>query len=95
MTHTAWVSRRRRWHPDDDALVTGPGTAPSGLSSATAWFAVFSDPLRAPASTTTVAALTAAMRRLRRRNLQRVGDAPHGSSDTTAPSRRIRAKSSV
>jgi hypothetical protein len=94
VTHVAPDSRRRRWQPDDETLVTGPGTAPSGRSSASAWLAVLSDPLRAPASTTTVAALTAAMSLLRRRNRHRVGDAPQGSSEMTAPSRRIRANSS-
>ena len=36
VTHTAAPSRSSRWHPADDADVTGPGTAPTGRSSAAA-----------------------------------------------------------
>ena len=65
VTHRASNSRRSRWHPAEAALVTGPGTAPSGRESAAACPAVLSDPLRQPASTTTVASASAAMSRLR------------------------------
>lgn len=33
VTQTASYSRSRRWHPADDADVTGPGTAPNGRPS--------------------------------------------------------------
>ena len=45
------------------ADVTGPGTAATGRARSTAWPAVFNDPDRSPASTTTVAAVIAAINR--------------------------------
>jgi hypothetical protein len=54
---------------------------------------VFNDPLRHPASTTTVASLTAAMSLLRDRNRHFVGAVPHGTSLTTAPVSTIRRRS--
>ena len=65
--------------------VTGPGTAPTGRPSCSAKSAVVSDPERSVASTTTVAAASPAMRRLRATKHQRYGVKPGGSSETTAP----------
>lgn len=48
---------------------------------------VLSDPERNPASTTTVPVASAAMIRLRARNLGRVGAEPGGTSVSTAPAR--------
>lgn len=71
----------------DAADVTGPGTAPMVRPRAAAWFAVVSDPDRTPASTTTVAAVVAAISRLRARKRQRVGAAPGATSLAIAPPR--------
>jgi hypothetical protein len=86
-------SRMRRWVPADAALVTGPGTAPTGRPSAVAWFAVFSEPERHPASVTITVALLAAIIRLRWMNRHLVGGVPHGTSDTTAPDSTMRVRS--
>lgn len=61
-------SRSSRWQPTEAALVTGPGTAPSGRPSVSAWAAVFAAPDLRPASTTTVADARALMMRLRCRS---------------------------
>jgi len=73
VTHVAPQSLMIRWQPADCRDVTGPGTAISGLPSSAACRAVFSAPLRSPASTTTVPQVSAAMTRLRTRNLSRAG----------------------
>lgn len=85
VTRVAPYSRIRRWHPADAALMTGPGTAPSGLPISVACPAVFREPERHPASMTAVALDPAAIRRLRMRKRHFVGAEPQGSSDTTAP----------
>jgi len=54
VTQVAWPSRISWWHPPDVLEVTGPGTAITGRPSSRACRAVFSAPLRSPASTTTV-----------------------------------------
>jgi hypothetical protein len=58
------------------ALVTGPGTAPTARPSSCARRATVIDPERAPASTTTVAAESAAISRARAMKRWRVGTAP-------------------
>ena len=65
--------------------MTGPGTAITTRPSSAAQDAVFRAPDRAPASTTTVPALRAAINRLRPRKLARSGRVPGASSVTTAP----------
>jgi len=85
VTHVAPQSLMIRWHPADCAEVTGPGTAISGLPSWAACRAVFSAPLRSPASTTTVPQASAAMVRLRTRNRNRAGWRPGGHSLITRP----------
>ena len=85
-------SRSSRWHPTDAALVTGPGTAPSGRPRVNVWAAVFAAPERRPASTTTVAEARALMILLRCRKRQRVGACPTGSSETSAPSAMMRSR---
>ena len=65
--------------------MTGPGTAPTGRPSCAAKSAVVSEPERSVASTTTVAAASPAMIRLRATKHQRYGVKPGGSSETTAP----------
>ena len=95
VTQVAPHSRMIRWHPADCAEVTGPGTAISGLPSSAACRAVFSAPLRSPASTTTVPQLSAAMVRLRTRNRSRAGWRPGGHSLTTRPCSAIVANRSA
>ena len=58
----AWISA---CVPADSRLVTGPGTAPTARPSSAAKSAVVSEPERSVAWTTTVAAPSAAMMRLR------------------------------
>ena len=58
----AWISA---WVPADSRLVTWPGTAPTARPSSAAKSAVVSEPERSVAWTTTVAAPSAAMMRLR------------------------------
>jgi hypothetical protein len=70
--------------PWDWALVTGPGTPINWRFKRVAQLAVFSAPLRAAASTTTVPRVRAAIRRLRLRNRPRVGAQPGETSETTA-----------
>ena len=93
VTHTAGVSLRSRWQPAELALVTGPGTAPTGRSRVKAWWAVLREPDRQPASMTAVAWPRAAMSRLRCKKRQRVGAQPHGSSLTTMPTSMMRLSS--
>src|SRR5690242_9921700 len=57
--------RNNTWQPTDADDVTGPGTAHTPRPSALAHAAVLAAPLRAPASTTTVAPDNAATSRLR------------------------------
>ena len=85
VTQVAPQSLMIRWHPADCAEVTGPGTAISGLPSSAACRAVFSAPLRSPASTITVPRVSAAMVRLRVRNRSRAGCRPGGHSLITRP----------
>jgi hypothetical protein len=85
VTQLAPQSLMIRWHPADCADVTGPGTAISGLPRVAACRAVFSAPLRSPASTTTVPQPSAAMTRLRTRNRVPAGRHPGGHSLTTRP----------
>ena len=93
VTQVHGSSLSNRWHPADEADVTGPGTTPRGRPSSTAWWAVFSEPERQPASTTTVARHMAAMSRLRCRNRHFVGEKPGGISVITAPVAMMRCKS--
>ena len=65
--------------------VTSPGTAPTARPSSAAKSAVVSEPERSVAWTTTVAALSAAMMRLRATKHQRWASAPGGISEITAP----------
>ena len=69
--------------PLEKREVTGPGTAPTGRPSWAAKSAVVSEPERSVASTTTVAAASPAMIRLRATKHQRYGVKPGGSSETT------------
>ena len=62
-----------------------------GWPSSAACRAVFSAPLRSPASTTTVPHVIAAMTRLRIRNRSRAGRRPGGHSLTISPSLAISA----
>ena len=94
VTQVAPHSLMIRWHPADWAEVTGPGTAISGLPSSAACRAVFSAPLRSPASTITVPQASAAMTRLRIRNRLRAGRRPGGHSLTTRPWAEIAANRS-
>ena len=71
--------------PSDRRVVTGPGTAPTVRPSSAAKSAVVSEPERSVACTTTVAAPSAAMIRLRATKHQRCVSAPGGSSEITAP----------
>ncbi|SKW53490.1 Uncharacterised protein [Mycobacteroides abscessus subsp. abscessus] len=71
--------------PTDAAEVIGPGTAPTGRPNVRAQAAVLAAPLRAPASTTTVAPERAATNRFRVRNRCRAGRTPGGYSLTTSP----------
>ncbi len=71
--------------PADSRDVTGPGTAPTARPSSAAKSAVVSEPERSVAWTTTVAAPSAAMMRLRAMKHQRWPSAPGGSSEITAP----------
>jgi hypothetical protein len=73
------------WHPADVSEVIGPGTAMSGRNSSRACRAVFSAPLRWPASTTRVPVASAAMTRLRTRNRSRVAVRRGGHSLATTP----------
>ena len=66
--------------PAEAALVIGPGTAPTARPASRRAPAVFSEPLRQPASTTTVAEVSAAMSRFRCRNRHLVGAEPQGTS---------------
>ena len=70
-----------------------PGTAHTWRPRSPAHDAVLAAPLRAPASTTTVAAANAATRRLRARNWRRVGLVPGGYSLTIRPLRATRCSS--
>ena len=63
-----------------------PGTAITSRPSSSAARAVERAPLRAPASTTTVARAQPAMTRLRRGKFPFQGEVPRGNSLTTAPS---------
>ncbi len=80
-------ARTASWTPTEAALVTGPGTPITERFSLPAQLAVFSEPLRDAASTTTVPRVSAAMSRLRARNRTLCGAAPGGASETTRPSR--------
>jgi hypothetical protein len=75
--------------------VTGPGTAMRVRPRSRAWRAVFSAPLRWPASITTVPDVSAAMTRLRTRKRRRVGDRPGGHSLMTAPAAATSSSSSA
>ncbi len=86
-------SRSNWWHPTDKADVIGPGTTMRTRSVLRASAAVDFAPLRAPASTTTVPGVIAAMTRLRVRKRCRMGAHPGGHSLTTAPLSRIRSNS--
>ena len=68
-----------------------PGTAITSRPSSSAWSAVISAPLRARASTTSVAPASAATMRLRAEKRQRAGGVPGGYSDTTAPAAATRS----
>ena len=95
VTQVAPHSLMIRWQPADWAEVTGPGIAISGLPRSAACRAVFSAPLRSPASTITVPQASAAMTRLRIRNLVRAGRQPGGHSLTTRPWAQIAANRSA
>ena len=87
---------RRNWcTPTDSADVTGPGTPITTRPHRSACRPVASAPLRTPASTTTVPAVSAAMSRLRTRKRCRCGVASGGHSLTSRPSRAIRANSAA
>src|SRR5690606_8897010 len=89
-TSVAWASRISSWHPTEVADPTGPGTAITTLPSAPAVAAVLRAPLRRPASTTTVPAVSAARSRFRTRNRCRAGGVVGGYSLITAPCSAIR-----
>jgi hypothetical protein len=76
--------------PAECGVVTRPGTAPTGRPISRATRAVTIAPDRSPASTTTVIAASAAMIRLRARNIHRHTVVPGPSSDTAAPPATIR-----
>ncbi len=65
--------------------VTGPGTAISRRPRSRACRAVLSAPLRSPASTTSVPVASAAITRLRTRNLSLLTVRPGGHSLTITP----------
>ena len=62
-----------------------PGTASTSRPSSSAKSAVISAPLRSRASTTTVAAQSPAMIRLRAGNRHGAGSTPGAYSETTSP----------
>ncbi len=84
-TSCASPSRIIRWHPVDDAEVTGPGTAITGRPNFRAQLAVLRAPLRQPASTTTTPSDNAATSRFLARNRNFAGVVPGGYSLITAP----------
>ena len=75
--------------PAADAMPGVPGTASTSRPRSSAWSAVIRAPLRARASTTTVASASAAIRRFRAGNRQVAGRVPGGYSDTSSPASRI------
>ena len=77
--------------PAEKRDVTGPGTARTGRPNCVAKSAVVSEPDRSAASTTTVSAASAAIRRLRATKHQRNAVNPGGSSETTQPRSTSRA----
>ena len=79
------ASRRNARQPATDGSPGRPGTRYRPLPCSSAHAAVVRAPLRAPASTTTVASARPLMIRLRRGNVPRVGCVSGGNSLRTAP----------
>ncbi len=78
-------SRRNARQPALDGASTEPGTRKHSRPCSSAHDAVIRAPLRAGASTTTVASASPLMIRFRRGNVPVVGASPAPSSETTAP----------
>jgi len=78
-------SRMTWWHPADKSEVIGPGTAIRRRRRSLALRAVLTAPLRWLASTTSVPVASAAITRLRTRNLSLLTCRPGGHSLTTTP----------
>ncbi len=78
-------SRRKARHPATDGSSSRPGTMNRSRPCSSAQAAVVSAPLRAPASTTTVASARPLMIRFRRGNVPRDGTVSGANSLTTAP----------
>ena len=83
------------WQPADRSEVIGPGTAISRRRRSLACRAVLSAPLRWAASTTSVPVASAAMTRLRTRNLSLLTCRPGGHSLTSTPWAAIASNSSA
>ena len=81
-------------HPTDMGASTAPGTAPSSRPQLIAHRAVASAPERAPASTTMVAALHAAISRLRVRKRHFAGRAVGDTSEMSTPPPAVIARKS-
>ncbi len=88
------ASRRNARHPTTAGSSRRPGTRYSPLPCSSAQAAVVSAPLRAPASTTTVASASPLISRLRRGKVPRVGWVSGGNSLTTTPPVRSIARAS-
>ena len=78
-------SRRNARQPSDAGAPSGPGTRKQSRPCSSAHDAVISAPLRAGASTTTVASDRPLMTLFRRGNVPRVASTSGASSETTAP----------
>ena len=85
---SAGNSRRKARQPADAGAPIGPGTRKQSRPCSSAHDAVIRAPLRAGASTTTVASASPLMIRLRRGNVPMLGSTSGASSDTTAPAGR-------